>query len=188
MVAFFQLQQLTAEYLPAVVELDRVCFDGLWTMDGYRRELDSPNSDICTLIYFPEFHSPEEMPPSPLVMGVSCMWAIVDEAHITVLGVHPDYRGQGWGQFMLYASLKLAYKRKLHRATLEVAPSNKAALSLYQKFGFREVGRRRGYYQKTGEDGLIFWRGGLQNAEFEKDLKLWEERVSDRLSKKRLIM
>lgn len=179
--AFFQLQPLTAEYLPAVVELDRICFDGLWTLDGYRRELDSPNSDICILI-----HCRDAMPP--LIMGVGCMWAIVDEAHITVLGVRPDYRGQGWGAFLLLALLKLAYDRQLHRATLEVAPSNQAALSLYHKFGFREVGRRRGYYQKTGEDGLILWRGGLQNPVFEKDLKLWEEGVSDRFSKQDLIL
>lgn len=178
--AFFQLQQLTAEYLPAVVELDRLCFDGLWTLDGYRRELDSPNSDICILI-----SAPEAKPP--LVIGVGCMWAIVDEAHITVLGVHPDYRGQGWGPLLLYALLKLAYQRQLHRATLEVAPSNQAALSLYHKFGFREVGRRRGYYQKTGEDGLILWLGGLQNEAFEKELKVWEKRVSDRLAKQELM-
>ena len=176
----FQLQQLTAEYLPAVVELDRICFGGLWTIEGYRRELDSPNSDICILI-----HSPEGK--SPFVVGVGCMWAIVDEAHITVLGVSPEYRGQGWGFLLLWALLKLAYERKLHRSTLEVAPSNEAALSLYHKFGFREVGRRRGYYQKTGEDGLILWRGGLQNPVFEKELNSWEKEVSDRVFKKDLI-
>lgn len=178
---FFELKQLSAEYLPAVVELDRLCFGKLWTLDGYKRELDSPNSEICILTR----HSTDEK--QPLVMGVGCVWAIVDEAHITILGVHPDYRGQGWGGCLLYALLKLARLRKLHRATLEVAPSNSAALSLYHKFGFRAVGRRRGYYQLTGEDALILWRGGLQYWEFEESLDTWEREVSDRLAEQNLI-
>jgi ribosomal-protein-alanine N-acetyltransferase len=58
----------------------------------------------------------------------------------------------------------------LEWATLEVKPSNQAALSLYQKFGFIEAGRRRGYYKDTGEDALILWRNGLQTLEFEETL------------------
>jgi ribosomal-protein-alanine N-acetyltransferase len=78
----------------------------------------------------------------------------------------------------------------LEWATLEVKPSNQAALSLYQKFGFTEAGRRRGYYKDTGEDALILWRGGLQTPEFEealaecyrqveRHLALWNWQLSD---------
>jgi ribosomal-protein-alanine N-acetyltransferase len=57
------------------------------------------------------------------------------------------------------------------------------AISLYQKFGFQEAGRRRGYYEDTGEDALIFWRGGLHHPEFEEDLAKWEGEIRDRLQR-----
>ena len=98
------------------------------------------------------------------------------------MAIHPDYQSQGFGQALLYALLKSAYQRKLEWATLEVRSSNLVAISLYQKFGFQEAGRRRGYYQDSGEDALILWRGGLQKPEFKQDLAKWEREIRDRLS------
>ena len=42
--------------------------------------------------------------------------------------------------------------------TLEVRPSNREAIALYERFGFRPAGRRRGYYHDNKEDALILWR------------------------------
>jgi ribosomal-protein-alanine N-acetyltransferase len=58
-----------------------------------------------------------------------------------------------------------------------VRASNQIALSLYQKFGFQEAGRRRRYYQDNGEDALILWRGGLQSPEFEQELNQWKQQI-----------
>lgn len=121
-------------------------------------------------------------PSSQSLIGIGCLWSILEEAHITILAIHPDYQGQGFGQALLYALLKSAYQRKLEWATLEVRSSNLTAISLYQKFGFQEAGRRRGYYQESGEDALILWRGGLQKPEFEQDLDRWEREIRDRLT------
>jgi ribosomal-protein-alanine N-acetyltransferase len=87
-----------------------------------------------------------------------------------MLGIHPDYQGQGLGKTLLYSLLKLAHQRQLEWATLEVRASNLVAISLYQKLGFKEAGRRPGYYQDPEEDALILWRSGLQQPEFEEDL------------------
>ncbi|MFM6450904.1 MAG: ribosomal-protein-alanine N-acetyltransferase, partial [Planktothrix sp.] len=43
---YLELQVLTDDQLSAVVELDQRCLGGLWTIDGYQREIDSPNSDL----------------------------------------------------------------------------------------------------------------------------------------------
>lgn len=160
--------------LSAVLELDQLCFGGLWTLEGYQRELDSPNSDLLGLFI------PSPAPPGSL-LAMGCQWAILEEAHITILAVHPHYQGQGLGQALLISLLMAAYDRGLERATLEVRASNKPALSLYQKFGFKTAGRRRRYYKDTGEDALILWCGDLQQPESQKTLAMWHSSVCDRL-------
>lgn len=173
-----QIKPLTSEQLPAVVELDQMCFGGLWNIDGYRQELDSPTSDLLGLTIKTDSTS---LPTDETLVGVGCLWAILDEAHITILGVAPNYRHQGFGQMLLLAMLRLARQRGLNRATLEVKASNQVALSLYQKYGFKEAGRRRGYYKDTGEDALILWCGALQTAQMEKNWQQWHTEAGDRL-------
>ncbi|WP_341527259.1 ribosomal protein S18-alanine N-acetyltransferase [Nostoc sp. UHCC 0302] len=169
-----ELQLLTPEHLSAILELDQACFGGLWTLEGYQRELESPNSDLLGLF----------SPVSSLrLLGMGCFWSILDEAHITILAVHPQYHGQGLGQALLYSLIKTACDRGLERATLEVRASNSAAISLYQKFGFKTAGRRRRYYKDNDEDALILWISELQEPQFQDNLDNWHTQVSDRLRK-----
>ncbi len=203
---FLELKPLTSDLLPAAVELDRLCFGGLWTLEGYSRELDSPNSDLLVLTIAPTperdtrgssqggmkessfclplSHSPPPplAPSPPLLVGIGCQWAILEEAHITLIGIHPDWQRQGLGQALFHALLKAAVARQLERATLEVRASNQRAIALYEKFGFREAGRRRRYYQDTGEDALILWRSGLHQPEFGQLLERYESLCRDRLA------
>jgi [ribosomal protein S18]-alanine N-acetyltransferase len=165
-VPILHLHPLTSDLLPAILDLDRLCFGGLWTLEGYQRELESPNSDLWVLSIASASQA------ESVAIGIGCLWAIVDEAHITIVGIHPAYQRQGLGQVMLWTLLKSAQQRGLERATLEVRASNRAALSLYEKFGFREAGRRRRYYADD-EDALILWRGGLQFPQFPDLLASW---------------
>ncbi|MEH2229196.1 MAG: ribosomal protein S18-alanine N-acetyltransferase [Nostoc sp.] len=169
-----EIKLLTLENLSAILELDRACFGGLWTLEGYKRELDSPNSDLLGLF------SPSS---STSLLGMGCFWSILDEAHITILAVHPQYHRQGMGAALLYSLIKTACDRKMERATLEVRASNLAAISLYQKFGFQTAGRRRRYYQDNDEDALILWLPDLQHRKFKATLDQWYFIVSDRLEK-----
>ncbi len=165
-----EIKRLTSELLPAVLDLDQQCFGGLWTLEGYQRELESPNSDLLILVAH-----------GSLVIGLGCLWAILDEAHITIVAVHPDYQRLGFGQAILLAVLQTAHQRGLERATLEVRTSNQSAINLYQKFDFREAGRRKRYYPDTGEDASILWRSGLQHPNFPDFLTNWQTQVCDRL-------
>jgi [ribosomal protein S18]-alanine N-acetyltransferase len=168
-----ETQSLTHEHLSAVLELDQACFGGLWTMAAYQRELDSPNSDLLGLF----------SPISSLkLLGMGCFWSILEEAHITILAVHPQYHRQGLGQALLYSLLKTASDRGLERATLEVRVSNLAAISLYQKFGFKTAGQRRRYYQDNGEDALVLWLSDLQHPQFHNNLLQLQKNIRDRLS------
>jgi ribosomal-protein-alanine N-acetyltransferase len=214
-VRFLQIKHLAAEHLNSAVELDRLCFGGLWTIEGYGRELGSPNTDLLGLWAsqtgsgqsqrFDSEHQSIEpnsilnskplrvetsspaTPNSkltPTLIGLGCLWAILEEAHITILAIHPRFQGQGLGQALLWALLTKAHSRQLERATLEVRDSNLAAVSLYNKFGFKEAGRRKRYYKDTGEDALIMWRSGIEKPEFKLYLAVEQVQVCDRLHQK----
>ncbi|MBD1823723.1 ribosomal protein S18-alanine N-acetyltransferase [Cyanobacteria bacterium FACHB-DQ100] len=162
--------------LPQVLELDRICFGGLWTLEGYQREIDSLNSELIAITF------------EDRLIGYGCFWAIVDEAHITIIAVHPDHQQQGLGKLLLFALLDRARQRQMKHATLEVRISNQSAISLYEKFQFKVAGQRKDYYTDTGENALILWRGGLQAAEFQSLLKeKWLE-IRDRLTQHNRIL
>ncbi|WP_448571819.1 ribosomal protein S18-alanine N-acetyltransferase [Trichothermofontia sp.] len=168
----------TGAQLPAILALDHLCLGGFWSADGYTKELDRASSQFWVL---------EPLPTAgmnlPLLLGFGCFWGILDEAHITILGVHPDYQGQGLGQALLLSLLQVARQQGLEWATLEVRVSNVAARSLYSKFGFQEAGRRPHYYPDTGEDALLLWRGGLQHPEFANLLWEWQQAAAERLQR-----
>lgn len=198
--AIVKIQKMSPKHISSVIELDRLCFGGLWSAQAYQRELESPNSDLLILVinHHTKDRNEEVMFKSSnfqlqinyshqSIIGVCCLWAILEEAHITILGIHPQYQCLGFGQLLLYTLMRSAWERGLERATLEVAASNVSALSLYYKFGFQYVGRRRGYYQQTGEDALILWLSHLHEPEFEQTLSEWYRKVVDRINGYELI-
>ena len=192
--AIITIKKMSLKHISSVVELDRLCFGGLWSAQGYQRELESPHSDMLILVisqnaedsneevFFKSSNFQSQITYNhQSIIGIGCLWAILEEAHITILGIHPQYQRLSFGRLLLYTLMRSAWERGLERATLEVAASNISALSLYYKFGFQDVGRRRRYYQQTGEDALILWRGHLHEPEFEETLFEWHREVIARL-------
>jgi [ribosomal protein S18]-alanine N-acetyltransferase len=158
--------------IDAILSLDRLCFGGLWSIDSYRRELDNENSHFLAITVDRSLE-----PETQGIIGFGCFWAILDEAHITLLGVHPRYQGRGLGQLLLCALLDRAREIEMARATLEVRDSNRSAIHIYEKYGFQTVGRRKKYYQDNDEDGIIMWRGGLQHPYFPPELNDWMMKI-----------
>ena len=75
---------------------------------------------------------------------------VADEAEILTLATAPAARGQGLGRRLVEAAAELAARQGATRLFLEVAEDNVAARALYDRSGFVEVGRRRGYYARPG--------------------------------------
>lgn len=156
--------------VPELAARDREQLGGLWREDGYRRELHSPNSDLLVLA------APAQ------IVAWGCLWAILDEAHITLLCVCTPWRGSGLGQFLLAKLLKeCAIARQLRYATLEVRVSNLPARSLYSKFGFSLAGERRDYYRDPPENAAILWRSGLDRADTRREFEQLQIAARDRL-------
>ena len=95
------------------------------------------------------------------IIGYAGTWLVFDEAHITNVAIAPEYRGKGVGTRMMQEIIRIVKEKGITSMTLEVRPSNTAALALYHKFGFSSVGRRPHYYQDIGEDAEIMWNTKL---------------------------
>ena len=186
----------TVDQIPALVDLDLRTLGGLWSADGYRRELESPNSCMLVLTQHHKRLRPGILSKSTMaepgvderIVGLGCYWAILDEAHLTVLAVDPRYQRRGLGQWLLIHLLEDACHCRptqaddcpLTRATLEVRPSNSRAVALYTGFGFEPLGHRRRYYP-DGEDALILWQNSLKTREFKELLAFKRSTVKQRL-------
>ncbi len=87
-----------------------------------------------------------------LVMGA------VDEAHLLNVAVAPDRQGRGLGRYLLDKVAAVARGLSMTSILLEVRPSNTRALKVYEEYGFRMIGRRKGYYpahEGRREDAIV---------------------------------
>jgi [ribosomal protein S18]-alanine N-acetyltransferase len=167
------LVEITKELISQIHTIDRTCLGGLWSLEAYEREVCSPNSYLAGILT-----------ADNEILGFGCLWSILEEAHITILAVRPEYQRQGLGSYLVWGLLNAAHDRALEWATLEVRATNQAAIALYQKFGFTEVGRRRNYYQVTGEDALILWCKGTHTPEFGITLQILQQEIRQNLTSK----
>ncbi|NBD18427.1 MAG: ribosomal protein S18-alanine N-acetyltransferase [Cyanobacteria bacterium] len=166
-----KIQPLLKTQLEEVTFLDQLCFGGLWTKGAYEQEIDSTRSLLLAVV---QQNTAEE----EYLIGIGCFWAIVEEAHITLLGIHPDCRQQGLGELLLCQLLLAAIRWPLERATLEVRVSNASAIALYQKLGFTIAGRRKNYYPIPPEDAFILWHSHLADPNFAETLQTLQKKRS----------
>ncbi|MEK7385076.1 MAG: ribosomal protein S18-alanine N-acetyltransferase [candidate division NC10 bacterium] len=141
------------EDLDEVLAIERVSFSMPWSRGAFLYEMQQNRVARCWVMH-----------EDGRVLGYLCLWEIADELHITNLAVHATCRRQGIGRELLRGVLDDARQRKLRLVVLEVRPSNTEARTLYETFGFRIIGRRRGYYYDTGEDALVM-EAELQTAQ-----------------------
>lgn len=145
----YRLRPMRLSDLDAVTAVDRVSFPTPAKMGLYRHELTAnPLAHYQTLARMEETESES-------LIGYAGFWMLADEAHISTIAVHPDWRGRGLGELLLVNLLHEAQERAARVATLEVRVSNEVAQALYRKYRFEVVGERRRYYRDTGEDALI---------------------------------
>ena len=80
---------------------------------------------------------------------------VAGEAQVYNIAIAPEFRREGIGEALLRHMIAKAEDDGCVLVTLEVRGGNEAAMALYKKLGFREVGRRKGYYAKGGEDAVL---------------------------------
>ncbi len=116
------------------------------------------------------------------VVGYGGLWLMVDEAHISTIASHPEWRGRGIGELLLFAMIDNAIEIGAHLVTLEVRVSNATAQGLYRKYGFLVAGTRVGYYSDNGEDAYIMTTPPITTAEYSAKLDTHRSALMKRLA------
>ena len=142
------IRRMDAADLGQVIAIDQRSFSLPWPISSFQYELAHNESSRC---WVAEIQSET----GAKVVAMAVVWFIIDELHIATIAVMPEYRGRKIGQKLLAALLVDAVKAGAQHAFLEVRETNIAARSMYQKFGFQEVGKRPHYYSDTQEDAVL---------------------------------
>ena len=128
----------------AVLEIERLSFSSPWPAFAFEQELTANR-----LAHYRVARLGDR------VVAFGGIWLMVDEAHITTFGVHPDHRRRGIARRLLLQLAEVALELGSARMTLEVRVGNEPAQRLYRSFGFNVTGRRVAYYSDDGEDALV---------------------------------
>jgi ribosomal-protein-alanine N-acetyltransferase len=206
----YSVRLMVKEDLEQVNAIDREAFPTQWPPANYRHELqnkiahyivmcddtktydspsDKPNKRKFDFISWlmpwtrqrrrPNVSTPP--PPQPYICGFSGIWMMADEAHITNIAVRQAYQGKGLGELLMIATVDLASELKASFITLEVRASNLVAQRLYTKYGFTQMGIRRGYYLDNKEDAIIMSTESISGVAFKERVRELREALKKKL-------
>jgi len=179
-------QQLSIELMhesdvATVQEIEREIFATPWPRNAYYRELASRSSaHYVVLRVDPVIEPPRHFRAAGLdatVIGYGGMWRMYDEAHVTTIGVRNDLQHQGYGRVIFAGLVQAAYDMGAKWITLEVRTTNDNAMRMYEGFGFKVIGRRKGYYTDNGEDAIVMWSDSILSPRFRRAYEANLERI-----------
>ena len=132
----------TAAHVPAVAELEQLCFSDPWSVDALAEELHNPCARFLIALN------------GDTVVGYLGCHHVADEGFVANVAVHPSHRRQGVARALVTHAVNQGHS--LSRLTLEVRASNIAAISLYESLGFVKDGVRPRFYIHPTEDAYIY--------------------------------
>jgi ribosomal-protein-alanine acetyltransferase len=156
-----EISRMNEHYLDQIMVIEPDAFGTHhWSRQSFVNELANPSG-----YYFVAID-----PETTALCGYSGFWLIGEEAHITTLAVHPTLRRRYIGELLLINDIEQAQNVGASWLTLEVRVSNVAAQNLYYKYGFKNLGTRRKYYQDNDEDALVLWAENIRSPEYKKNI------------------
>lgn len=167
------IASMTANDIRSVMRIETLSFATSWPPSALASEL----SDNKLAHYFVG-RIDDALADEIIVYGG--IWVILEDSHVTTIAVHPDQRGQRYGEEMLVHLLHEAIERGASWITLEARESNLIAQSLYRKYGFTIVSTRRAYYSDNGENAVVMWAGNLRGELYRSRLARLEADLAQR--------
>jgi ribosomal-protein-alanine N-acetyltransferase len=139
------IRKMRHEDLDQVHAIETRCFSTPWQLTSFKYEIDN----IDAILKVASFDID--------IVGYVCIRNILDVTHVLDIAVKHDVRHMGIASMLLSSALQelRTARPDTKTITLEVRESNIAAIRLYEKFGFNEIGRRRDYYKKPTEDAVL---------------------------------
>ena len=129
-----------------VVTIEEKTFSMPWTREAFLESMNNPS------------HVYVVAAEGTTVFGYCGMWGIAGEGQINNVAVREDARGKGTGFAIMEFALSEGKKQGLEAFTLEVRESNAAAIHVYEKAGFKNVGIRKDFYDMPKENAVIMWK------------------------------
>ena len=151
------VEPMRYEDIAAVQAIERQVFSSPWPKNAYASEL-SQNRQASYIV----------LRQNGDIVGYAGLWRVALEAHVTTIGVRAGDHSKGYGTVLFAALVQRAYALGARWITLEVRDTNDHAIRLYERFGFKAIGRRRGYYTDNGEDAVIMWSDSIHAPEFKR--------------------
>lgn len=140
-----RIRPMTDADAERVYEIFNECFTAeKWSLKSIREELQNP---IAVTLVAADGND---------VVGFINVHHILGEGDLNDIAVTAEYRRQNVGGLLLDAIRNCARNEGISCYTLEVRCSNTGAVAFYEKHGFYPVGRRKNYYTKPTEDGLLY--------------------------------
>jgi ribosomal-protein-alanine N-acetyltransferase len=179
-------QQLSLELMReadvnTVQEIEREIFSTPWPRNAYYRELASRASAHYVVL---RQEGIVERPAGfrgadfdATILGYGGMWRMYDEAHVTTIGVRKDLQHHGYGRVIFAGLVQAAYDMGAKWVTLEVRTTNENAMKMYESFGFKVIGRRKGYYTDNGEDAIVMWSDSIHSPRFRRAFEANLQRI-----------
>ena len=179
-------QQLSLELMReadvnTVQEIEREIFATPWPRNAYYRELASRASAHYVVL---RQEGIVERPTGfrgadfdATILGYGGMWRMYDEAHVTTIGVRKDLQHHGYGRVIFAGLVQAAYDMGAKWVTLEVRTTNENAMKMYESFGFKVIGRRKGYYTDNGEDAIVMWSDSIHSPRFRRAVEANLQRI-----------
>ena len=153
-------------HLKSVIAIERRIFPSPWSLGLYLSEITQP----ATRAYYVACVGPQ-------VVGYAGMMVVVGEAHVTNIGVAPEWQRHGVARRLLLQLAREARERSAQHLTLEVRVSNVGAQALYHEFGFVPAGVRKNYYSEVHEDALVMWAHDVHTEDYRLRLEGIEARL-----------
>lgn len=138
-----QMRRMTEEDIPDVIEIEKRSFISPWTRGMFAQTLESPVARNLV------------MTESGDIVGYVIFYQAGLEMHIMNIAVHPALRRQGIGLDIMKRVIESARINSVEECFLEVRETNFPAQGLYERLGFKRIGKRRGYYTETNEDAIV---------------------------------
>ena len=135
--------QMNDAHIGQIEELERCCFSDPWSRAMLEPELSNPLSLWLVAVCDGQ------------VVGYVGSQSVLDGADMMNIAVSPEYRRQGVAKALVNELIAYLSKNDVIALLLEVRVSNEPAITLYEKMGFQQVGRRPNYYRNPREDALI---------------------------------
>lgn len=141
------LRDMTEADLDGVLRIEREVHAHPWTLGNFS---DALRSKYLCKVYEKD----------GIMLGYAVLMLAVDEAELLDIAIGAQHQRQGWGRNLLEEMMALARRHDMHRMVLEVRASNAAAIGLYRRAGFADIGLRRDYYpaEHGREDAILMGR------------------------------